>query len=266
MPYVTANGVNLYVEDTGGDLPPVLLIAGLGYDEWFWMETIVPLLRDRYRLIAPANRGAGRSDKPSGPYATAQMAADMVGVLDALGVERALVVGHSLGGFIAQELTLAHPERVTKLVLAGTSFGGPESIPPTPAAMAVLLLDRTMDPMELIRRGLETAVAPSFTAAKPPMLERLIAYRLTTPVPPEAFQSQMLAGATHNAADRIAAIACPTLILAGELDQVVPPGNVALLQAKLPRAQAVVIPDAGHLFPIEKPNETAAALDAFLAA
>ncbi|MGQ9898407.1 MAG: alpha/beta fold hydrolase [Acidobacteriota bacterium] len=265
MPYLAANGINLYVEDTGGDLPAVLCIAGLGYDEWFWAQSVAPYLRDRYRLIMPANRGAGRSDKPSGHYTTAQMAADMLGVLDALGLEQVYVVGHSLGGFIAQELTLAAPARVSRLVLAGTSLGGPQAIPPTPAAMAVLMLDRTMDPMELIRRGLETAVAPSFLTAKPPQLEALIAYRLTTPVPPEAFQSQLLAGATHQAADRIAAITCPTLLLAGALDQVVPPGNVELLKAKLPQAEVVIFPDAGHLFPIEKPQETAAALADFFA-
>ncbi len=97
------------------------------------------------------------------------------------------------------------------------------------------------------------------------MLEALIAYRLTTPVPPEAFQSQLAAGATHDAADRIAAITCPTLLLAGALDQVVPPGNVDLLKAKLPHAETAIIPDAGHLFPIEKPQETAAALASFFA-
>ncbi|MFQ3581778.1 alpha/beta fold hydrolase [Chloracidobacterium validum] len=263
MPHITTNGVQLYVEDTGGDRPAVLFIAGLGYDEWFWAQSVAPYLRDDYRLVMPANRGAGRSDKPAGPYTTAQMAADMLGLLDALALEQVIVVGHSLGGFIAQELTLAAPNRVRKLVLAGTSFGGPQSIPPTPAALAVLMLDRTLDPMELIRRGLETAVAPAFLAAKPPMLDALIAYRLTTPVPPEAFQSQLMAGAAHDAADRIAAIGCPTLLVAGELDQVVPPGNVALLQAKLPQAESVVIPDAGHLFPIEKPQETATALADF---
>lgn len=97
MPCLTTNGINLYVEDTGGPYPPVLCIAGLGYDEWFWAQSVAPYLRDHYRLIMPANRGAGRSDKPAGPYTTAQMAADMLGVLDALALDRVIVVGHSLG-------------------------------------------------------------------------------------------------------------------------------------------------------------------------
>lgn len=266
MPMVATNGINLYVEEAGAENggTPVVLITGLGYDEKFWSLSVAADLARTRRVIMPSNRGAGRSDKPPGPYSTAQMAADVAGVLDALNIETAVVVGHSLGGFIAQELTLAHPGRVEKLVLAGTSFGGPNSVPPTPEALAVFFLDRTMDPMELIRRGLATAVSPTFLETQPERLQALIEYRLTVPVPPEAFQSQLLAGASHLSEDRVAAVACPTLVLAGERDLVVPPGNVELLKAKLPHAESVVIADAGHLFPIEKPSETAAALLAFI--
>lgn len=262
---VAANGINLYVEDLGAENGgvPVVLITGLGYDEKFWTLSVADELAKTRRVLMPSNRGAGRSDKPAGPYNTGLMAEDVIGVMDALEIEQAIIVGHSLGGFIAQELTLAHPHRVERLVLAGTSFGGPTSIPPTPEAMAVFFLDRTMDPMELIRRGLATAVSPTFLETQPERLQALIEYRLTAPVPPDAFQSQLMAGATHLSESRVSAIACPTLLLAGACDLVVPPGNVDLLKQKLPQAESVVIADAGHLFPIEKPAETAAALTAF---
>jgi 3-oxoadipate enol-lactonase len=180
------------------------------------------------------------------------MAADALAVIDALDLERVFLVGHSLGGFIAQTFTLAYPERVAKLVLCGTSFGGPNSIPPTPEALAVLMLDRTLDPMELIRRGLATAVAPSFLTERPEDLQALIEHRLTIPVPPEA-----------NAEETVSKIAQPTLILSGELDMVVPPGNAALLKERIPHAVCQTIPDAGHLFPIEKPSLTANLIDEF---
>jgi pimeloyl-ACP methyl ester carboxylesterase len=268
MPMVAANGINLYVEDLGtaNGGTPVVLITGLGYDEQFWtISSVADDLAQSRRVILPCNRGAGRSDKPAGPYDTATMAADVIGALDALDIEKAVIVGHSLGGFIAQELTLANPDRVERLVLAGTSFGGPTSIPPTPEALAVFFLDRTMDPMELIRRGLATAVSPTFLETQPERVQKLIDYRLTTPVPPAAFQSQLMAGAAHLTESRISAISCPTLLLAGECDLVVPPGNVELLKQKLPHAESVVIADSGHLFPIEKPAETTAALNAFIA-
>ncbi len=265
MPQIDSDGVVIEYADIGNSDGgvPVLMIAGLGYSSWFWECWVGALLAERYRVVTPSNRGAGKSGKPPGPYSTTQMAADALAVIDALNLERVFLVGHSLGGFIAQTFTLAYPERVAKLVLCGTSFGGPNSIPPTPEALAVLMLDRTLDPMELIRRGLATAVAPSFLTERPEDLQALIEHRLTIPVPPESFQSQLMAGLGHNAEATVSKITQPTLILSGELDMVVPPGNAALLKEKIPHAVCQTIPDAGHLFPIEKPSLTAKLIDEF---
>ena len=116
------DGAQLHYEIAGkGD--PVLLIMGLGMASTAWWRT-VPVLAKRLRVITFDNRGAGRSDAPRGPYTLAQLAADAVAVLDAAGEERAHVYGFSLGGMIAQELALRHPERVSKLVLGATTPGG----------------------------------------------------------------------------------------------------------------------------------------------
>ena len=108
--------------------PPLLLIHGLGYARWGWEPVVEPLARS-FDVILFDNRGIGESDAPAGPYTAAQMAGDALQVLDEAGVERAHVLGTSLGGMVAQELALAHPERVDKLVLACTTPGGAESFP-----------------------------------------------------------------------------------------------------------------------------------------
>ena len=260
MPTIHANGINIAYESTG-DGPPLLFITGLGYGGWFWHEQ-VPELSQHYRVITFDNRGSGGTDKPDGPYSTAMLAADAAGLLDALGITSTYVVGHSLGGFIAQELVLARPELVSKVVLASTTFGGLNAVPITPEALAVMM-DRSGDPVDLVRRGVAIAAAPGFSEAHPDVVDKLVGYRLSGPVPAAAYQAQMMAGAGHNAEERIATIACPTLILFGEHDKVVPPANADLLTAKIPDSRSVILPGVGHIFPLEDPAATNAALHAF---
>ncbi len=111
--------------ESRGEGPPLLLIQGLGYGRWSW-EPIVPGLAARHQVVFFDNRGIGESDKPKGPYTAAQMAGDALQVMDEAGIERAHVLGASLGGMIAQELAVAAPERVDRLVLACTTPGGPD--------------------------------------------------------------------------------------------------------------------------------------------
>src|SRR4051795_13001529 len=132
----------LHYESTGSG-PAVLLIMGLGLPGAAWWRT-VPVLARSARVITFDNRGSGRSDSPSGPYSIADMAADAVAVLDAAGVERAHVYGTSMGGMIAQELVLGHPDRVHALVLSATSPGGAAATPPDAETIAFLRRRPTM--------------------------------------------------------------------------------------------------------------------------
>jgi pimeloyl-ACP methyl ester carboxylesterase len=196
------------------------------------------------------------------------LAADSAGLIDALGLGRVAVMGHSMGGFIAQQLVLDRPELVSKLILASTNFGGPNAIPVTPDALAAML-DRSGDPAAVIRRGIAIACAPGFAEAHPEIVQELTAYRLTAPVPPAAYQAQMAVGLGLLAPaaafeGRLKAVAVPTLILFGEHDKVVPPGNAALLRRDIPQARVAVLPNAGHMFPIEAPETAAQTVIDFL--
>jgi pimeloyl-ACP methyl ester carboxylesterase len=267
MPRVKANGIEIAYE-VHGEGRPLLLISGVGYGGWFW-HRIVPALSQDYQVITFDNRGAGDTDKPAGPYTVGLMAADTAGLLDALGIRAVSVMGHSLGGFIAQELVVERPDLVSKLILASTTHGGNQVVPITKEALEVLT-NREGDPLDLIRRGVQIACAPGFLERQADLLQELTRYRLTNPVPPAQYQAQVAAGAGMGAlseeqvTERMAAIQTPTLILFGEFDRVVPPGNADLMAAKIAAARVKIIPGTGHMFPIEDPGATAAAIKEFL--
>lgn len=258
---VTVGEIEMAYE-VAGEGHPLLLISGVGYGGWFWHK-VVPALAEHFQVVTFDNRGAGGTDKPDGPYTTQMMAADTAGLLDGLGIRKAYVLGHSLGGFIAQELALARPDLVEKLILASTTYGGPNVIPITPEALEVLT-KRDGDPVELVQRGIQVACAPGFAERHPEIVQELLQYRLTNPVPPAQYQAQVMAGATHNAESRIGQIACPVLVLFGEHDKVVPPGNAELLARKLPNARVKILPNVGHVFPVEDPEATVQAILEFL--
>jgi pimeloyl-ACP methyl ester carboxylesterase len=263
MPKLQSNGITIAYE-SHGEGHPLLLICGVGYGGWAFRK-LAPLLSDRYRVITFDNRGVGGSDKPEGPYSTPQMAQDAIGLLEGLGISSAYVLGHSLGGYIAEEIALARPDLVKKLVLASTTSGGKDVIPITAEALSVMT-ERRGDPLELINRGIAVATAPGWAKEHPDEVKELIDYRLSSPVPAAAYAAQVNAGAQHNAEGRVSAIKCPTLVLSGDADRVVPPGNAELLARKIPGAEVRIVRGAGHLLPIEAPEATASVLRAFLRA
>jgi pimeloyl-ACP methyl ester carboxylesterase len=164
-------------------------------------------------------------------------------------------------------LVLSRPELVAKLVLAAGDSGGPNVIPITEEAYEALT-EREGRPSELLERAIGASVAPGFVDAAPDVIEELVAYRLSGAVPAEAYQAQVAAGIAMVAPEssfesRLDQIQVPTLILAGEHDQVVPPGNAELLAARIPGAQVRILPGVGHLLPIEDPEATASALTEF---
>lgn len=266
MPIIQTNSIRLYYE-THGSGRPLVLIAGISYDLWMWHK-MVPGLAERCQVIAFDNRGSGRTDQPAGPYSAQLLADDTAGLIEALGLERASVMGHSMGGFIAQALALSRPDLVDKLILSATNFGGPRHIPVTPQAMAVLM-DVSGDPAERFKRGLSVSTAPGFAAAHPEVIQEWLDYRAANPLQPGPYQAQLAIGLglIPEAASferRLKEVKAPTLILFGEHDQVVPPGNAGLLARELPDSTVRILPNCGHFFPLETPEAAVAAVAEFL--
>jgi pimeloyl-ACP methyl ester carboxylesterase len=266
MPKATANGIELYYEIHGEGLP-LVLISGIGYTNWQW-HRMLPFLARHFQVITFDNRGVGESDKPEGPYTAHMLAADTVGLLDALGIEKAAVLGHSMGGFIAQAMALEFPHKVDKLILCSTNFGGPRHVPVTPEAMKVLT-DVSSDPLTRFRNGLVISTAPGWAENNPDMIQRWVEWRVANPIEPAPYQAQLAIGLglLQEAAafeNQLHRIKVPTLILFGEHDKVVPPANASLLAEKIADSKVVILPEAGHFFPIEAPKAAAQAVIDFL--
>jgi 3-oxoadipate enol-lactonase len=232
-----------------GDGAPLLLIQGLGYGRWSWAP-IVPALSERYRVLWFDNRGIGDSDKPEGPYTAKLMAADALQVLDEAGIERAHVLGASLGGMIAQEVAAGTPERVDKLVLCCTTPGGAATVPMPDVTVRLFAEAATLAPEVALRRFVENALAADASAE---LIQELFELRVANPPDPVGWQAQAAAGLGFGGVD--GAIAAPTLIVTGTEDNVVDPRNSDVLAERIPGAEVHQIENAGHLFFWEQPDE-----------
>lgn len=263
MPRVKVNDVELYYELYGAG-EPLLLIEGLGYAAWMWYRQ-VPELSRHYRVIIFDNRGVGNSDKPDRPYTIEMMAGDAAGLLKALGVPRAHILGVSMGGYIAQAFAVAYPEMTNKLVLACTSFGGPNAVPTPGETLMAMTCAAGGTPEEIILRAMAPALTPKFLEQEKEEVAKIVRWRLEKPTPRYAWQHQFNAVARANLEDRVTGIVAPTLILTGAKDRVIPTENSKLLHEKIRGSVLKIFPDTGHLFFIEKYREFNAAVLEFLA-
>jgi len=257
--HATSPGARIAYEEHG-EGAPLLLIHGLGYGRWGWGPVLAPLA-ERYRVLAFDNRGIGASSVPDGPYSARTMAEDAVAVLEAAGVGRAHVVGTSLGGMVAQALAADFPERVDRLVLACTTPGGPHAVPFPEATRRLLEQAQSLEPLVALRRFVENALAPDPPEA---LVDEIVALRVAHPPDPAGWQAQAAAAASFDGWERLPEIAAPTLVLHGDLDQVVDPGNAPLLARRIPDARLETFPGCGHLFFWERPARVAAVVGEFL--
>ena len=246
-----------------GSGEPVLLIHGLGYARWGW-EPVLPGFAERFDVLLFDNRGIGGSDAPAGPYTVEEMAADAVQVLDEAGVERAHVVGTSLGGMIAQEVALTYPARVDRLVLACTTPGGPRAYP-MPQVTVDLMTEAAALPREVaLRRFVENALAPGTVGERPEIVERILEHRLATAQPAALWFAQAAAGAAFDAYDRLPGLGARTLVATGTEDVVVDPRNSELLDELIPDHDDARFEGCGHLFMWERPDELVHTISSFL--
>jgi 3-oxoadipate enol-lactonase len=242
--------VRLHWEDSGGSGPPVLLIMGLGMNATGWWRTI-PVLSD-FRVLSFDNRGVGRSERVPGPYTVAEMADDAVSVLDEAGVEAAHVYGISLGGMIAQELALRHPDRVLALVLGATTAGGANLVPASEAVNAFVRLRAQMTAEHAVWASVPINYAARTRRDGGDRIAEDIAQRLRFPVEPEYYSAQLAAAHSHDA--RVEDIRAPTLVVHGDEDVLIPAANGERLAALIPGAELSMWPGAAHLYFTDEPE------------
>ncbi len=219
-------------------------------------------MAEHYRTIVYDNRGVGKSDVPAGPYPMAQMADDAAAVLDAAGVERAHVYGISMGGMIAQELTLNHPRRVRSLILGCTACGGANAVPAAAPVMQILMDRATMTPEE----GVQAMVPFIYSTSTPrARIDEDLAIRRRTFPQAAGYLAQIQGVVAWSSFDRLPHIRVPTLVLHGDADQLAPPENGHILARKISGARLRLFERASHIYPTDEPEASNQEVLCFLA-
>lgn len=261
MPHVERQGVELYYE-CYGEGAPIVLVHPMATNHYLWTHQIFALAR-QHRVIAVDLRGHGRSSKPARGYAIAEMAADVLAVLDAEGVASAVLVGNSIGGMVALQTTLDAPARVraTVVVSSGTNLAAG-----APPGAAQALLD---DFEGVILAMLGGAISPATRRDRPEVFDTIAAlYNLRDNVTREVF---LACGSDPGGVfrwdirGRLAEIVGPTLVLAGADDRTMPAEVTRRLAEAIPGARFELVPEVGHFLPIEQPARFNAILREFLA-
>jgi 3-oxoadipate enol-lactonase len=263
--FADANGARLYYEVYGKG-EPLLLIMGLGANHLGWAAQ-VPVYAREFKVIVFDNRGTGQSSFPEGVDCTIPlMADDATALLDFLGVDSAHVYGISMGGMIAQEMALRHPEKVRSLILGATSPGGSHAVPPDAQGIAPLIEQGSAGGGAFNPALLDLLFSPAYLAEHgSELVEKFGGLANYPPTSPEAFAAQLRAAARHDTYDRLPDIAAPTLVLHGTDDPVLPVANGRILAERIPGAQLVLFEGARHAY-MEKQAEADAAVLDFLRA
>jgi 3-oxoadipate enol-lactonase len=242
-----------------GSGAPLLLIMGMAGHLGLWREDFLARLDSDFDIVAFDNRGIGDSTDVPGPFTIAELADDAVALLDAIGWDSAHVFGISMGGMIAQELVVSHPDRVRRLVLGCTYCGGPRTNPMAPGPMRMMTAMNSGNIEEALRAGFEANLSPAWTADDAHWQDfHDIALAARVPVPVVLRQAQ--AAFVHDTSTRLPAVQAPTLVMAGTADEMVLYPNNEVIAALIPLATMHPLPDAGHLFWWERPDEVATAI------
>ena len=251
-----AHGLRLHYAE-GGDASgePVLLLHGWP-DSWFSYSRVLAHLSPRYRALAIDQRGFGDSERPDSGYAIDDLAADAVAFLDAMRIGHAMVVGHSMGTFVARRVAELHPQRVARLVLIGSGWTG--SNPVTREVQAALRDLPDPVPAEFARQFQSSTVnAP----VPPEFFERLVNESLK--LPGRLWRAVLDGILAFDDTDRLGRIEAHTLLIWGERDVLFPREDQLRLARAIPVARLTIYPETGHCPNWERPAQVAADLDAF---
>lgn len=251
MSTTKANDIDIYYE-VHGQGEPLLLIMGLAYNSQSWSKTI-PALSKQFQVIIFDNRGSGRSDKPDSNYTIEMMADDAIAVLDAVGVSAAHIYGVSMGGMIAQRLTLKYPERVKSLILGCTSPGGKNQVQPEADVMMTLLSGAATQktPLEIAWASVPILYSQDYIENHHESISEDIEIVTKIPTPPHGFMHQLQAILQHDTFEELEKIHVPTLIIHGDADRLIPIQNGKLIVERIKDSEFFVVPGAGHLYMLE---------------
>jgi 3-oxoadipate enol-lactonase len=285
MPHARAGANEIYYEVHEGesapaDATPAVLVMGLGSDAHAW-EKQLPALTGARRVVVLDNRGVGRSSKPKGPYSTAELAGDVACVLEAAGVERAHVVGMSLGGMIAQELALRYPARVRSLALIctygrsdgemyqraveGTAAAGAKGRDVAEIMASLARAETAFDFAKAFAFLMKLVFSPAYLAREAAYLQSFYFRSMGYGLSQDGFAGQVSAALAHDTLDRLASLRAPTLVATGTEDALISPRYSAELAQRIASSRLVEIAGGTHGLNFEFEHELNALLRDWLA-
>jgi pimeloyl-ACP methyl ester carboxylesterase len=257
MPSIDAAGTELYYE-RAGEGESLLLIQGMSATHLTWGHPFLDELERSFDCVVFDNRGMGLSGRAELPFTIADMAGDTAALLDALGIETAHAVGISMGGMIAQELALAHPERIRTLTIGASYCGGPDGSLMAPEDLQMLSTAYASgEPEQVFRAMWEINLSPSFRADD----SRFAAFAemgSALPAPQPVVLQQMRACGAHDTHERLDQIELPTLVIHGDADRLLGYDNGREIAALIPGSRLATLAGVGHMFWWEQPQRSAA--------
>lgn len=256
------NGIELAYELRGAGEPLVMIHGAQGDQTMF--ANLASAFAPHFRVLTFDQRGSGLSEKPDMDYSIAMLADDTAALMDHAGFSAAHIIGVSMGGTIAQEFALRHPQKVRSLVLGCTTAGGPNAIRIGGNAFAAAYSTQPMSADERGRALAEAAFTKGYIARHPEIISAMVEARRQRPIDPVALGHRMKAVFAHNAYDRLPQISCPTLVITGKDDALVSWENSRLIAERIPGATFVLLEPAGHCFWLEQPAESTEAISRFL--
>ena len=243
---VKVNDINMYYEIHGEGFP-LVMIRGLSANIDWWPTEFLNAVLKNFKTIIFDNRGAGRTDKPDIEYSIKMMADDTVGLMNALNIKKAHVLGTSMGGMIAQEIAFNYPEKIEKLVLCSTSCGVSKAVPLSEEVLQTMrAMAEGLTQEEKARVSISLAYNEDFVRDNPDYIEDAIRKMLIAPIPDYSFQRQLIAMSKWNAGRRLKKINIPTLIVQGKKDILVQPQNAEILAKFIPGAKLALFDNSGH--------------------
>jgi pimeloyl-ACP methyl ester carboxylesterase len=263
MNFADVNGVRLaYL--VRGKGPPLALIMGYRLNSGAWPDAFIDTLAQQFTVITFDNRGTGQSAKPVTGYALTNMARDLYELLGELGITSTYLLGYSMGGAIAQEFVRQFPQHVSGLILCATMCGGSQAIYAKRSVVRVMRDLDGLSPEEIARQIWGVTYAPRYLANNREAVENQMRREIVHPTPLHAADLQFQAFAEFDGSAALADIDCPTLLLTGELDELISPQNSRMMANRISGSDLIVIPGCGHRVLWEATDECSSTVARFL--
>jgi len=250
VPKAKVNGININYK-VEGQGEPLVMIMGFASSRWNWRSQ-TRAFNKYYRVVTFDNRGVGKTDKPGGPYTIKMMAEDTIGLMDYLAIDRAHILGISMGGMIAQELAINHPDRVKKLVL-GCTFANNKTARGELTNFSPELLEviesagQSGTDIRKVMNSLAVCRFNNNNRLRKMTLSFIVRIRILL-AGTRGFMGQYEAIRTHDTLDRLHLIKTPTMVITGTADRVIQPGSSEVIAGRIPDARLVKVENGSHSF------------------